>query len=418
MRIDAIGGAYHLIFDASPTYAGTASLGFTLSNVNGVSAPGDITLRVGARPDPLTDADVTGMIESQARTAQGFASSQIANFSQRLEQLHSGAPVGNAYGVNVGLQQSSASAYVSPTGAGGEAVQAIGAAAPSDKSVPALADGVFGDLALWSGGFVKLGTDDNGWIDLESTLVGISGGADYRFSSEFAAGLGFGYGRDVTNIGSSGTRNTAEAVSMAVYGSYRPVPGFFVDGMAGYGVIAFDSQRYVAATGDMALGRRLGDQLFGAMTFGYEYVDGGLRLSPYGRISASRSILDPFSETGAGLWNLAYGGQMVDSLTGILGFRIEYDIPTEWGLLTPRARLEYGHDFMGASATSLGYADIGSLPYLMDVDGLAHGHVLLELGIDARLGHGATIGLDYGTSFETGGNERSQTLSARMAVQF
>jgi outer membrane autotransporter protein len=301
-------------------------------------------------------------------------------------------------------------------GAGGEAVAAIGEAAPTPQSP--LFDPVFGDLAFWSSGSIKLGTYDNGAINLESTLVGVSAGVDYRFSPDLAGGIGLGYGRDFTRIGTMGSRSAAESVSMAVYGSYRPAPGFFIDGVAGYGVVSFDSQRFVAATGDLAMGLRYGDQYFGTLTFGYEYSEGGLRMSPYGRLAGSKSTLDGFVESGAGIWDLAYGQQTVDSLAGVLGLRLEYDIPMEWGMLTPRGRIEYSHDFVGSSAASIGYADTGTLPYLLNVDGLATDHLALELGIDARFGGNASVGLDYGISFGLSQGEQAHRLGARMSAQF
>src|SRR5690606_21905086 len=111
--------------------------------------------------------------------------------------------------------------------------------------------------------------------------------------------FGLGYGRDVTEIGANGTESRAEAFSLAAYGSYRPVPGFFLDGLAGYSAMSFESLRYVAATGDLAIGSRSGDQLFASLTAGYEYRNEGLLVSPYGRLFGSHSTLDPFTETGA-----------------------------------------------------------------------------------------------------------------------
>src|SRR3546814_13994984 len=56
----------------------------------------------------------------------------------------------------------------------------------------------------------------------EFETSGLSIGADYRFGPAFALGAGFGYGRDVSDIGEHDSRSEAEAWSAAVYASYHP----------------------------------------------------------------------------------------------------------------------------------------------------------------------------------------------------
>ena len=61
----------------------------------------------------------------------------------------------------------------------------------------------------------------------------------------FVVGAGVGYGRDSARIGERGTHSDAEAYNVAVYGSYRPFRNVFIDGLAGYGAMRFNSQRFV-----------------------------------------------------------------------------------------------------------------------------------------------------------------------------
>ncbi len=184
----------------------------------------------------------------------------------------------------------------------------------------------------------------------------------------------------MTDVGNNGTESRAEAYSMALYGSYRPIEGVFIDGLAGYSAMSFHSLRFVTASGDIASGSRSGDQLFASLTAGYGYRRDGLLISPYGRLSGSHSTLDAFTEAGAGMWNLTYGEQTIDTLSGTLGLRFAYDIPTDWGIITPRGRIEYTHDFEGSSRASLGYVDLGTMPYELDFEGFSRDHVSLGLG--------------------------------------
>ncbi|CCV15168.1 autotransporter outer membrane beta-barrel domain-containing protein [Mesorhizobium sp. STM 4661] len=275
-----------------------------------------------------------------------------------------------------------------------------------------------GNFAIWSGGYVNFAESDNGGIDLDSTLVGLSGGIDYRFSPSFAAGLGFGYGRDKTDVGDNGTESRARALSMAAYGSYKPLPGIFIDGVIGYGFMDFDSRRFVTTTGDIATGSRDGRQVFGSLSAGYEYRRERWLVSPYGRLEASRSNLDGFAESGGGIWDLTYGDQTMDTLSGVLGLRLEYAIAMDWGVLKPRARFEYTHDFEGSSRASLGYSDIGTLPYALDIEPTSSEYLTVGLGFDARIGESWTLGFDYRTAYGSGGDSRDQTFAARVGAMF
>lgn len=420
-------GAYILHFAAAGTFAGTASLTYTLSNADGASEPATVTITVIARPDPSLDPEVIGLMRAQTQTAKRFANTQITNFNRRLEQLHNeGERRNNSIGVNLSLQQPTDNANANapnedtPHDPAVDAIgQVVSSAADSGSASQATpVENLFGDLAFWSGGFVSFGTNDDGAINLDHTLVGVSAGVDYRFTPQLTAGFGVGYGRDVTEAGSNDTESRAEAFSLAAYGSYRPVPGFFLDGLAGYSTMTFDSVRYVTTTGEFATGSRGGDQLFASLSAGYEFRNEGLLISPYGRLSGSHSTLDAFTETGAGMWNLIYGQQTIDTLSGTLGLRFQYAIPMEWGVLTPRGRLEYTHDFEGASRASLGYADLGTLPYTLNVDGFSRDHLTIDLGLDAQLGESWNLGFDYRTAFGTDGDSQDHTFGVNLGVQF
>ncbi|MEO9340881.1 putative Ig domain-containing protein [Mesorhizobium sp. SB112] len=414
---------YMLDFAAAGTFAGSASLQYTLSNADGRSAPATVTLNIIARPDPSQDPEVIGLLTAQAEAAKRFARTQTDNFNRRLEQLHDeGERRRNSMSVNIGLTQrdSDRAAYAEEDERDPVANAFRRLDGGKKKSeTPASADyDPLGNFAVWSGGYVNFAESDNGSIDLDSTLVGISGGVDYRFTPKFVGGLGFGYGRDKTDVGGNGTESRGRAWSMAAYGSYKPTPEIFVDGLIGYGFMDFDSRRYVTATGDFATGSRGGQQVFGLLTAGYEHRQDHWLLSPYGRLEASRSKLDAFTENDGGIWGLTYGDQTIDTLSGVLGLRLEYALPMDWGVFKPRARLEYTHDFEGSSRASLGYADIGTLPYSIDIDQFSKDHLTIGLGFDAQIGDAWSLGFDYQTSYGSGGQSQDHTFAVKVGARF
>uniref|UniRef100_UPI0025EEBE80 autotransporter outer membrane beta-barrel domain-containing protein n=1 Tax=uncultured Nitratireductor sp. TaxID=520953 RepID=UPI0025EEBE80 len=425
-RIEREVDAYRLQFAAAGAFAGTASLTYTLSNAEGTSEPATVRIEVIARSDPTQDPEVIGLIRAQTEAAKRFARMQTGNFNRRLEQLHDeGSRRQNSMNLNVGVQTGSSNrnAYVEE-----KLLTERPAARALDRSTrkadhkkrPAKprSENPFGELAIWTSGYVNFGTSEDGGLDLDHTLVGVSGGLDYRFTPQFIAGIGFGYGRDTTDVGDNGTENRAHAISLAAYGSYRPDPAIFIDGLVGYSFMDFDSRRSVTATGDIASGERDGDQLFGSLSVGYEHRRDGLLLSPYGRLEASHSTLDAFTETGGGLYSLTYGEQTIDTLSGALGLRAKYAIAMSWGVFTPRGRLEYTHDFEGSNGASLGYADIGGLPYALDIGPFSRDFLTVGLGFDADIGETWTLGFDYRTAFGTDDDSHDHTFGLKLGATF
>ncbi|MDF6879059.1 autotransporter outer membrane beta-barrel domain-containing protein, partial [Escherichia coli] len=141
---------------------------------------------------------------------------------------------------------------------------------PGADAASAGPDNTDPNLAFWSAGtldfgFASAGTQRSGF---RFTTGGVTAGADYRVSDQLSIGGGFGYGRDSTDIGNAGTRSTGDSYSLALYGSYRPLPSLFVDGVAGFGTLSFDSRRWVTDSNDFATGKRSGKQVFASVSAG------------------------------------------------------------------------------------------------------------------------------------------------------
>lgn len=259
---------------------------------------------------------------------------------------------------------------------------------------------------MWTGGFVNFGESDNGGVDFDYTMVGVSGGIDYRFSDRFVGGFGFGYGHDKTDIGTNGTESRATAFSGALYGSFKPMENVFIDGLVGASTLDFQSLRFVTVTGDYATGQRSGSQIFAALTAGYEHQDDNWLISPYGRIEASRSWLDGFTEQGGGLFGLTYGDHQINNVSGVLGLRANYRFETEMGIVRPGVRAEYTHDFAGSSRATVSYSDLDSPPFGIETEQNIRDHLSVGLSLDWQISNDVNLGFDYQTSF--GGSDLDQ----------
>ncbi|MGC7402303.1 IPT/TIG domain-containing protein [Pandoraea pneumonica] len=440
---------YSVRFVPAAAFAGMAVITYTLSNENATSVPGTLQVSVAARKDPSTDPDVSGLIGAQVEAARRFATTQIGNYNQRLEMLHGKGRAPSSNGLNVVLPSPDRDRNVSrcqdvvgiserdaclrgevsptamskaksldvrdPANKGGSGVSTGDANAPDLPGEGANDDQRF---AYWTAGTVDFGFANMAANSaaqrsgFKFTTGGVTLGADYRLSDQLSLGAGLGYGHDSTDIGSSGTRSTGDSYSGALYASFRPIPTLFVDAVAGFGTLNFSSRRWVIDSNDFASGKRTGQQFFGSLSAGYEFRNDDWLFSPYGRLTASRSTLDQYSETGAGLNALTYFKQNVNTLSGTLGVRAGFAKATPIGTISPYIRVELQHDFNGQSMAGLAYADIAGSGPVYFVPGSPYGSDRVQVGFGSKLRTGVLIfGLDYSVTTGMGGLQQGVRLT-------
>ncbi|WP_336293503.1 autotransporter domain-containing protein [Cronobacter dublinensis] len=422
--IDAVGEDYQLTFNAAPQASGTVALRYVLLSAAGVTSPATITLTIASRPDPSKDVNVAGTVSAQYQAAQNFARAQIRNFSDRLEQLHSSEDVpASLNGVHFALPTSRAERGLD-TDLWNAALQQQAqqdAQDAQDRLPPALPFGTQTPgqrLSWWTGGYVDFGRDKDSTMRLSHTLVGVSTGVDYRFTPDVTAGVGFGFGRDVSDIGDTGTRSNGQSMSTALYASYHP-NAVFVDGLLGYSRLDFDSKRDVSETDAVARGSRGGRQFFGALASGYEFRTPQSLVSPYGRVQVSQTRLEGYTESDAGMYNLAFAPQRFSQVTGSAGLRAERRVPVTWGAVRLQSRVEYSRLMNDTGSARVGYADVGNDTWRMSLYEQNRQSLSLGAGLDVQLPNGVTPGIAYqGTLGLDDRGSRAQTIMARMNVAF
>ncbi len=207
--------------------------------------------------------------------------------------------------------------------------------------------------------------------------------------------MGVGYAHDKSEIGSSGTENKSDGNSIALYASYQPGNSMFIDGVLGYGTLDLDSSRYDTLTDSTAKASRDGEQLFGSIAVGYEYLDAATLISPYARYDVAVSKLDSATETGAGIGSLDYASQTYTSQQISLGLRAGFQHKTDSYMLQPRARFEYQHHIDGGDDASIAYVDTLSTRYNMAVPSNHSNSLLLGVGSSLVLRNGLNFDIDY-----------------------
>ena len=403
--IAASAGGYTLSFTAAPTFSGSASLSYTLSNAYAESAPGTVTVAVAPRSDPSKNAEVLGVLDAQADATRRMATGQISNFQQRLQSLHSGT---DASGFSNGVTMTSASSMRDPQtladlgnqqGMNRYRVQPDGTDAPASAPATTLQGGSLpGGVAVWTGGAINFGKMQTGASDngIDFTTSGLSMGVDKAFSRDFAAGVGVGYGHDESDVGQNGSRSALDSYNVAFYASYHPANQVYVDALLGYQWLQFDARRYVTDDNGMVHGNRDGTQAFGSVSVGYEHQTDDLLLTPYGRLDIARAHLDGYTETGDDTYALAYQRQTVKTSTGTLGLLAQWTVKEDYGTWSPQLRAEFGHDMQGASVASMRYADLLNGPlYQATLTGESRNHTMLGAGIALQMVRGWLLRMEY-----------------------
>ncbi|HBD19050.1 MAG TPA: hypothetical protein DC063_02430 [Arenimonas sp.] len=367
------GSGYLLTFTPAATFEGQATVQFTISNAYATSAATSLVVTVEPRPDPSADPEVRGLIDGQVDSARRFATAQITNFQQRLEQLHRGGGGGSqntlSFAASRTCDEPLVGHSIEPCGQAfddGSGLGGIGSAGAGGNGAGAPASGGGSDSpwGTWVGGMIRSGKLDGsaGRAGLDFESDGLSTGVDYRVNADLAVGAGFGWGQDELEVGRNGSRIEGKARTLAMYASWHPGQRWFVDGLLGLQDLRFDLRRYLPGTTGFVTGRRDGDQWFASVSAGMEYQRDGLMLSPYARLDVAEGSLDSYVETGHPVLALAYESMDVETSIGTLGLRLDWRQAREWGSFTPQARLEYQQDFSGRSVAELGYADLPGGP--------------------------------------------------------
>lgn len=316
------------------------------------------------RANPASDANVIASVRAQGLTGLRFSRAQMANFHERMESLR-GAPASSQLGM---------------------------AAAGATR---ALADA--GGTGVWLGGAVNFGrrgeTDMN---SLRFSTTGVSVGADRRFGERLILGVGLGFARDDTDIGNDGSNNKASSQSIAFYGSLRPAPRFFIDGVFSHGQIDQETRRFVATANDFARADRGGRYTFGSVSAGYDYRRHALLLSPYGRLSYTQVQLDQATESGAGSSALTLFEQKLKATQSALGVRTQSLHEASFGWVQPRARIEFAHESSSDQAATVAFADQAAGP-IFSIASLdtKRNSVFLGVGADFLTRRGLKLSFEY-----------------------
>ena len=429
------------LLSGRPSISGVFNFTITARDGFGNTGAAALTLTVNGRPDPSADADVRGLTTAQAEATRRMASTQIDNFTRRLEALHTGegpqtvdlnlnlnggafTPLDQSQVVNRELAQATGRPGLGDerdlSGRGELArmmdarrsdaqVTSQGAPGPANGSVSS------GGLRIWAGGAISLGERDatSQTAEFRIHTSGVSAGADMRVTDTLDFGLGVGFGQEKTDIGEQDSRLEADSWVGVAYGSWRPAENLFFDGMLGYGQMSFDTRRRTAVDDSLVTGDRDGSTWFGSVAAGVDRTVGSTRWIGYGRVEMQNAELDAYSEAGSPIWALSYDARELDSLQGALGVRYERLFELREQTLTPGVRLEWRREFSEGGVQTLRYADwLDGPAYAIGQDGWGRSELNVGLSLDWK----ASNGWSFSTGADTRFNDDQWLATMRLVL--
>lgn len=292
---------------------------------------------------------------------------------------------------------------------------AVTVSSSGPDSAEALSSNLLGSrIALWTGGNLNLETD--GSLDIYTD--GLSAGIDYQLNPGAIVGFGLGYGYGHADIGDDGSHLKGQSANAVVYGTFRAGAHGFVDVLAGYGNLSFDTERAISGGPDIARGSRNGDQLIAQIRAGLDLRKDNWMLSPYAGMRVISGHLDGYTERAVNPDDaLHYDRQSYGSSQIDLGIRGSIKQKTSYGSVSPNFRLEYHRVFNRDIAAGMSYANFGAGPqYVLDLP--QEGEDLLTIGLGANFDfeNGSKLRLDYRNTFGSGA--QSQSVALEYSLRF
>ena len=258
------------------------------------------------------------------------------------------------------------------------------------KVLNATSSSVMGDWNIWTEGRITVGktykTDTSS--EQDSQTQNLSLGFDRIIkdnnpdvnpnSSGHIIGVVLGIGKSDADTTNNSTVD-ADSYSLSAYGVIRQDDKALAQAMMGYGHIKVDKTRIDGS--DTLTGAHDANQFFTSIKVQKETIGvGSFSLSPYGKIHASRTWYDGYSETG-GNTALTYGEQTIDSTVLSVGLDVDYLIPIHKGNIRPFMQYEYGADVSGSSTVVMHYNNEAT-NYQLELDNKADSNWKFVLGSD------------------------------------
>ena len=250
---------------------------------------------------------------------------------------------------------------------------------------------------------------------------GISGGAagaDHVFAPGLRLGVMAGMGQGHFSIGGGAGLAKVTFEEVAVTADFVRGP-LYMNALVGGGTSHGTTTRTISLPGltATAIGQPKSDQMLADAELGYATpLDSTFSLAPFAGVDAASANQHAFSETGAGMLNLAVKARTTTSVRSILGTRLNgTGIALGSMKLNTELTMGWAHQFSTLNpAVSEAFAGQANTSFIVSGAPLARDSAVAGLGLSAKLGADSTISLHYDGQFA--GNATSHTITAGVSI--
>jgi uncharacterized protein with beta-barrel porin domain len=242
----------------------------------------------------------------------------------------------------------------------------------------------------------------NGAVDRNRTSYGaasLTGGIDYRFSSDILVGAFGGYDKSDARLNTASEQSDINSWYVGGYGS-ASAGKFFIDAQGSYGKTDFDLRRNISigsfAVTNLAHTKSENWQASGVA--GLNYNLGSAQVEPYGGVRYARVVRDAFTETGS-ITALTVSGDTVKSLQSVAGLKLAGNLPVgRTAVLRAHVRSEWRHEFDNAKGrlivANFNGAGISS-PFAFNTTPLGRDYAALGAGFTVSGKSPVSLVVDY-----------------------
>jgi len=245
------------------------------------------------------------------------------------------------------------------------------------------------------------------------TEIGFSGGlqqltfgADYRLTNTSFAGAAISLATGTVDLDKNSGKLDNTSQTFLLYGTHNLRPDWYVDATINFGHRQFELERKVeftlAGTPTEISANSAPDSDFTSISLGTGYDktwNNGHNITLLGNFDYTQSNIDAFSETDAGGYNLAVGGQSIDSMQLSLGLEWRQSISTSFGVLLPQFSMNWVQEFETSSDAIKAYfiadPDKNSIEYKSG--NKDQGYLNLKLGTSIVMPRGLSFFAQYET---------------------
>ncbi len=367
-----------------------------LTRCNGLQIANNTANQVAALEEMVADDFAVARTQTLL-----FANTQYASVLDRLMALRGGARGLSLAGLNIVVD-----GKLVPLAQLQDMVKGLlGGGASADEPGGLLSD----KWGMWARGNYSFGDKDRSANapGFDADQWALVGGLDYRFNDKLVGGVSLAYDQSSIQFEPSdeGGLDT-DTWALSLYGSAYAARNFYFDGIVNVANAKYGADRnitYVDGSGLVdvdARGDTDGMTYSAGVSGGYDFLIGGLTLSPNLGLFYVDATIDSFTERGAGGLNLIYDEQSFKSFTGNLGLRATYAWNLSWGVLLPHVRVDYVREFKDdVDVFGVRFAAdpnaTSTPPILVETDNPDESYWRLATGMSAQFIYGISAYIEY-----------------------